>query len=49
MIVLLKHLPQGANPTHEEKEAIHAFKKMANQIADVKETHKREVMRPDGV
>jgi hypothetical protein len=49
MIVLLKHLPQGANLTHEEKEAIHAFKKMANQIADVKETHKREVMRPDGV
>jgi hypothetical protein len=44
MIVLLKQLPQGTNLSHEEKEAIHAFKKMANQIADVKERHKRQIM-----
>jgi hypothetical protein len=46
MIVLLKHLPKGANLTQPEKEAVTAFKKMANQIADIKETHKRQVMRP---
>jgi hypothetical protein len=46
MIVLLKHLPKGANLTQPEKEAVAAFKKMANQIADIKETHKRQAMRP---
>jgi ABC-type Fe3+-hydroxamate transport system substrate-binding protein len=46
MIVLLDHLPQGAKLTQEEKNAIAAFKKMADQIADIKETHKRPAMRP---
>jgi hypothetical protein len=44
MIVLLRHLP--ANLTQEEKNAIEAFKKMADQIADIKETHKCSAMRP---
>jgi hypothetical protein len=39
-------LPPGANLTQEEQDAIAAFKKMANQIADIKETHKRQAMRP---
>jgi hypothetical protein len=46
MIVRLKHLPQGANLTQEEKDAVAAFRKMADQIADIKETHKRPAMRP---
>ncbi|HUN95249.1 MAG TPA: hypothetical protein VMU69_03295 [Bradyrhizobium sp.] len=44
MIVLLRHLP--ANLTQEEKDAIKAFEKMADQIADIKATHKRHAMRP---
>jgi hypothetical protein len=46
MTVLLRHLPPGAKLTQDEKTAIAAFKKMANQIADIKETHKRQAMRP---
>jgi len=46
MIVLLKHLPQGTKLTQDEKDAIAAFKKMADQIADIKETHERQAMRP---
>ena len=46
MIVLLRHLPQGATLTKEEKEAVAAFQKMANEIADVKERHKRQALRP---
>jgi hypothetical protein len=46
MTVLLRHLPPGAKLTQDEKAAIAAFKKMANQIADIKETHKRHAMRP---
>jgi hypothetical protein len=46
MTVLLRHLPPGAKLTQDEKAAIAAFKKMANQIADIKETHKRPAMRP---
>jgi hypothetical protein len=46
MTVLLRHLPPGAKLTQDEKAAIAAFKKMANQIADIKETHKRQAMRP---
>jgi len=46
MIVLLDHLPQGAKLTQEEKNAVAAFKKMADQIADIKETHQRPAMRP---
>jgi hypothetical protein len=41
----LRHLPPGAKLTQDEKAAIAAFKKMANQIADIKETHKRQAMR----
>jgi hypothetical protein len=46
MTVLLRHLPPGAKLTQDEKTAIAAFKKMANQIAEIKETHKRQAMRP---
>jgi hypothetical protein len=46
MTVLLRHLPPGANLSQEEQDAVAAFKKMANQIADTKETHKRQSMRP---
>jgi hypothetical protein len=46
MTVLLRHLPPGAKLTQDEKAAIAAFKKIANQIADIKETHKRQAMRP---
>jgi hypothetical protein len=46
MIVLLKHLPQGTKLTQDEKDAIAAFKKMVDQIADIKETHERQAMRP---
>jgi hypothetical protein len=37
-------LPLPQQLTQDEKAA--AFKKMANQIADIKETHKRQAMRP---
>jgi len=46
MIVLLRHLPQSASLTREEKEAVAAFRKMADQIADIKVSHKRPAMRP---
>jgi hypothetical protein len=38
-------LPSPQQLTQDEKAAIAAFKKMANQIADIKETHKRQAMR----
>jgi hypothetical protein len=47
MAVLLRHLPPGANLNQEEQDAIAAFKKMANQIADIKETHKRRAIGPE--
>ena len=46
MIVLLRHLPRDANFTQEEQDAFAAFKKMADHIADIKEKHKRQAMRP---
>jgi hypothetical protein len=44
VVVLLKHLP--ANLTAEEKNAIKAFQKMADEIVDIKETYQRHGMRP---
>jgi hypothetical protein len=46
MIVLLRHLPDRANLAPEEREAIEAFEKMANDIANIKEKHKRQAVRP---
>jgi hypothetical protein len=46
MIVLLRHLPQSASLSQEEQNAVAALRKMADQIADIKETHKRQAMRP---
>src|SRR5229473_3606195 len=46
MIVLLRHLPHRANLAPEEREAIEAFEKMANDIANIKEKHKRQAVRP---
>jgi hypothetical protein len=45
MVVLMRHLPKGAKLTPEERDAVAAFKKMADDIADIKETHKRQAMR----
>jgi len=44
MIVLMRHLPD-AKLTPEETGAIAAFKRMADDIAYIKETHKRPAMR----
>jgi hypothetical protein len=46
MIVLLRHLPDRANLAPEEREAFEAFEKMANDIANIKEEHKRQAVRP---
>jgi hypothetical protein len=46
MIVLLRHLPDRANLAPEEREAIEAFEKMANDIAKIKEKHKLQAVRP---
>jgi len=46
MIVLLRHLPDRANLAPEEREAIEAFEKMANDIANIKEKHKLQAVRP---
>ena len=46
MIVLLRHLPHRENLASEEREAIEAFEKMANDIANIKEKHKRQAVRP---
>ncbi len=46
LIVLLKHLPEKAPLSPEEKDAIIALKKMLNQIADTKEKYGRPAMRP---
>ena len=44
MIVLMRHLPD-AKLTPEETGAIASFKRMADDIAYIKETHKRPAMR----
>jgi hypothetical protein len=46
MIVLLRHLPHRASLSPEDSKAIEAFEKMANDIADIKEKHKRQAVRP---
>jgi hypothetical protein len=45
MIVLLRHLPHRANLAPEQREAIVAFEKMANDIANIKEKHKLQAVR----
>jgi hypothetical protein len=46
MIVLLKHLPDRESLTRKESDVIKAFEKMANEIANIKEKHKRQAVRP---
>ena len=46
MIVLLKYLPDRSNLSAQEMEAIDAFEKMAAAIADIKNKHKRQALRP---
>ena len=46
MIVLLKHLPDRESLTQEERDVIKAFEKMADDIADIKEKHKLQAVRP---
>jgi hypothetical protein len=46
MIVLLKHLPDRESLAREERDVIKAFEKMANDIADIKEKHKLQAVRP---
>jgi hypothetical protein len=45
MIVLLRHLPHRANLAPEERKAIVAFEKMANDIANIKEKHQLQAVR----
>jgi hypothetical protein len=44
--VLLKHLPNRAKLPADERKAIAAFEAMAHEIADIKEKHKRQALRP---
>jgi len=46
MIVLLKHLPDRESLAREERDVIKAFEKMANDLADIKEKHKLQAVRP---
>ena len=46
VIVLLKHLPNRAKLPADERKAIAAFEAMAYEIADIKEKHKRQALRP---
>lgn len=46
LIVLLAHLRPTTALTEEETAAIHDLKDMLQQIADVKDRHKRKAMRP---
>jgi hypothetical protein len=46
VIVLLRHMPHRTNLTPQENKVIEVFEKMANDIADIKERHKRQAMRP---
>jgi len=46
MSVLLRHLPNRANLLPEESKALDKFEKMANDIADIKEKHKLQAVRP---
>jgi hypothetical protein len=42
----LRHLPDRESLTRKESDVIKAFEKMANDIADIKEKHKRQAVRP---
>jgi hypothetical protein len=46
IIVLVKHLPDHENLPRKENDVLKAFEKMANDIADIKEKHKRQAVRP---
>jgi hypothetical protein len=46
IIVLLRHLPHRENFTPDESKAIEALEKMANDVANIKEKHKRQAVRP---
>jgi hypothetical protein len=46
MTVLLKHLPDPENLPPDQRKAIKAFEKMADDIADIKESHKLKALRP---
>ncbi|HZR74853.1 hypothetical protein [Bradyrhizobium sp.] len=46
MVVLLKHLPDRASLPADERKALDAFEKMADDIADIKESHQLKVLRP---
>jgi hypothetical protein len=44
--VLLEHLPSHAKLTQDDRKAIAAFEIMANEIAGIKEKHRRQAKRP---
>jgi hypothetical protein len=46
VVVLLRHLPHRANLTPEESKVLEVFEKMADDIADIKEKHKLQAVRP---
>jgi hypothetical protein len=46
--VLLEHLPAHAKLTPDDRKAIAAFETMANEIAGIKEKHRRHALRPSG-
>lgn len=46
MIVLLKHFPDRTRLNAQESEAIDAFEKMADAIANIKNRHGLEALRP---
>ena len=46
MIVLLKHLPDRETFPADERKAIEAFEEVADDIANIKESHKLKVLRP---
>jgi hypothetical protein len=46
MIVLLKHFPDRTNLNAQENEAIDAFEKMVDAIADIKNKHRLQALRP---
>src|SRR5260221_12115705 len=46
MIVLVRHLPDRESLTRKESDVIKAFEKMADDIANIKEKHKRQAVRP---
>lgn len=46
LIVLLKHFRPEAPLAPEEEAAVEALRRMLEQIAGIKEDHRREAMRP---